>query len=121
MRKENARENKAMDIALEQLDYIIKYHTAPDFVEVTGEMGGDVITYRIYDDGSVYERQKYQERSRTMIKLDNGKYIIGFDNGYQFGKTANFMFDNGVFPSGSVTLHGQLFFQSQVGHLVYSF
>lgn len=23
-----------------------------------------------------------------MIKLNNGKYIIGFDNGYQFGKTA---------------------------------
>ena len=33
-----------------------------------------------------------------MIQLDNGKYIIGFDNGYQFGKTANFMFENGVFP-----------------------
>lgn len=28
-----------------------------------------------------------------MIKLDNGKYIIGFDNGYQFGKTANCMFE----------------------------
>ena len=37
-----------------------------------------------------------------MIKLDNGKYIIGFDNGYQFGKTANYMFDNGVFPLGKV-------------------
>lgn len=37
-----------------------------------------------------------------MIKLDNEKYIIGFDNGYQFGKTANFMFDNGVFPLGKV-------------------
>ena len=37
-----------------------------------------------------------------MIKLDNGQYIIGFDNGYQFGKTANFMFDNGVFPLGKV-------------------
>lgn len=37
-----------------------------------------------------------------MIKLDNGKYIIGFDDGYQFGKTANFMFDNGVFPLGRV-------------------
>lgn len=30
-----------------------------------------------------------------MIKLNNGRYIIGFDNGYQFGKTANFMFDKG--------------------------
>lgn len=37
-----------------------------------------------------------------MIKLNNGKYIIGFDNGYQFGKTANFMFDNGVFLLGKV-------------------
>lgn len=37
-----------------------------------------------------------------MIKLENGKYIIGFDNGYQFGKTANFMFDNGVCPLGKV-------------------
>lgn len=37
-----------------------------------------------------------------MIKLKNGKYIIGFDNGYQFGKTANVMFDNGVFPLGKV-------------------
>ena len=37
-----------------------------------------------------------------MIKLENGKYIIGFDNGYQFGKTSNFMFDNGVFPLGKV-------------------
>ncbi len=37
-----------------------------------------------------------------MIKLANGKYIIGFDNGYQFGKTANYMFDNGVFLLGKV-------------------
>ena len=37
-----------------------------------------------------------------MIKLSNGKYIIGFDNGYQFGKTANFMFENGVFSLGKV-------------------
>ena len=45
-----------MDIALEQLDYIMDFYVAPDFVEVTGRMDGDVITYRIYDDGSMYER-----------------------------------------------------------------
>ena len=45
-----------MDIALERLDYVVDYYIAPDFVEVTGKMGGDVITYRIYDDASVYER-----------------------------------------------------------------
>ena len=31
-----------------------------------------------------------------MIKLENGSYIIGFDDGYQLGKTSNFVFDNGV-------------------------
>lgn len=37
-----------------------------------------------------------------MIKLNNGSYIIGFDDGYQLGKTANFVFDNGVHMLGSV-------------------
>ena len=56
MSRKEARVKKAMDIALEQLDYIMDYYAAPDFVEVTGRVGGDVVTYRIYDDGSVYER-----------------------------------------------------------------
>ena len=50
------RVKKAMELALERLDYIMDYYTALDFVEVTGRTGGDVITYRIYDDGSIYER-----------------------------------------------------------------
>lgn len=37
-----------------------------------------------------------------MIKLSDGMYIIGFDNGYQFGKTANQIFDNGVYTMGKV-------------------
>ena len=37
-----------------------------------------------------------------MIKLENGNYIIGYDDGYQLGKTANFVFDNGVHILGSV-------------------
>lgn len=56
MKDEEARVNKAMDIALERLEYVIDYRTAPEFVEVTGRVGGDTITYRIYNDGSVYER-----------------------------------------------------------------
>ena len=36
-----------------------------------------------------------------MIRLDNGSFIIGFDDGYQLGKTANFIFDNGVHMLGS--------------------
>lgn len=47
---------ESIDFTLEQLDYIMDYYAALDFVEVTERVGGDVITYRIYDDGSVYER-----------------------------------------------------------------
>ncbi len=37
-----------------------------------------------------------------MVQLENGQYIIGFNNGYQFGKTAQALFDNGVYPMGKV-------------------
>ena len=30
-----------------------------------------------------------------MIRLDDGRYIIGFDDGYLLGKTAIVIFDNG--------------------------
>lgn len=56
MGKDKKRVRKAMELALEHLDYIIDHRTAPDFVEVTGRMGGDVVTYRICNDGSMYER-----------------------------------------------------------------
>ena len=50
------RIKKAQDIALEDMDYILDVFHAPDFVEFVGRMGGDTVTYRVYDDGSVYER-----------------------------------------------------------------
>lgn len=37
-----------------------------------------------------------------MIRLGDERYVIGFDDGYQLGKTANFIFDNGVHLLGSV-------------------
>ena len=37
MSRNDTRVKKAMDIALERLDYIMDYYTAPDFVEVTGK------------------------------------------------------------------------------------
>lgn len=37
-----------------------------------------------------------------MIRLNDGRYIIGFDDGYQLGKTANFIFDNGVHRLGAI-------------------
>lgn len=36
-----------------------------------------------------------------MYRLEDGRYIIGFDDGYQLGKTANYIFDNGVHMLGS--------------------
>ena len=37
-----------------------------------------------------------------MVKIGDGKYVVGFDDGYQLGKTANYIFDNGVHMLGSV-------------------
>lgn len=46
------RVRKAQDKALEHLDYILETIPTPDFVEIVG----DVVTYRVYNDGSVYEK-----------------------------------------------------------------
>ena len=37
-----------------------------------------------------------------MVKLNNRIYVVGFDDGYQFGKTANMLFDNGVYEMGKI-------------------
>ena len=50
------RIEKAKNKALESLDYILETIPTPDFVEIVGRIGGDTVTYRVYDDGSVYER-----------------------------------------------------------------
>ena len=56
MAAENRKTARAQEKALEYLDYIMECVEASDFVEVTGRVGGDVVTYRIYDDGSMYVR-----------------------------------------------------------------
>lgn len=50
------RVEKVQNKALEHLDYILETVSTPDFVEVVGRVGGDTVTYRVYDDGSVYEK-----------------------------------------------------------------
>lgn len=50
------RVKKAQNKALEHLDYILETVPASDFVEIIGRVGGDTVTYRVYDDGSVYEK-----------------------------------------------------------------
>lgn len=50
------RVRKAQDKALEHLDYILGTIPTLDFVEIVECVDGDTVTYRVYDDGSVYEK-----------------------------------------------------------------
>lgn len=52
----NKRIEKAQNMAIESLDYILETIPTPDFVEIVGRIGGDTVTYRVYDDGTMYER-----------------------------------------------------------------
>lgn len=57
MRKDmTERVRKAQNKALEHLDYLLGTIPTSDFVEIVGRVGGDVVTNRVYDDGSVYEK-----------------------------------------------------------------
>ena len=49
---------EAQELIFEQtpVDWIMDYRVAPDFVEIVGSAGGDVLVYRVYNDGSIYER-----------------------------------------------------------------
>ena len=42
-----------------------------------------------------------ERKKKNMVRLNNEKCIIGFDDGYQLGKTTNFVFDNGVYFLGT--------------------
>ena len=55
-KKKSERVTKAEDKALESLDYILETYETPDFVEIVGKMGGDTITYRVYNNGMICER-----------------------------------------------------------------
>lgn len=50
------RFREAQDKVLEYLDYILEAVPTPDFVEIVGRVGGDTVTYRVYNDGSVFEK-----------------------------------------------------------------
>lgn len=55
-KNQKARIEQAEDRALESLDYILETIPTPDFVGIVGHIGGDIITYRVYDNGDMYER-----------------------------------------------------------------
>ncbi|MDE7431172.1 MAG: hypothetical protein K2N34_04555 [Lachnospiraceae bacterium] len=62
--------------------------------------GFSTFNEEVSDDGKNQDNRR--KEGKRMIKPDNGKCIIGFDDGYQLGKSANFIFDNGVHFQGSV-------------------
>ena len=47
------RVEKAKAEALERFDYILRVSEGRDFVEIVGSIGGDIETYRYYDNGMV--------------------------------------------------------------------
>lgn len=40
----------------DRFDYILEEHKTSDFTEIIGMIGGDVLTFRVYKDGSVCEK-----------------------------------------------------------------
>ncbi len=57
MAKDTAeRIRKAQDKVRERLDYILETVSALDFVEIIGRVGGDTVTYRVYNDGFICEK-----------------------------------------------------------------
>lgn len=51
------RVEKAESIILNDgVDYIVESHETPDYVQVVAVMGGDYLTYRVMNDGTVYEK-----------------------------------------------------------------
>ena len=55
-KNQKARIEQAEDRALESMDYILETIPTPDFVEIVGRIGGDIIKYRGYYNGGMYER-----------------------------------------------------------------
>lgn len=53
---EKKRIQKAEEKALERLDYILNSYSASNFVEIVGRVGSDTVTYRVYNNGCMYER-----------------------------------------------------------------
>lgn len=55
--------SKRVDAAIRKLlvedgciEEIIETHETPDYVQVHGKIGGDYVTFRVYDDGRIYEK-----------------------------------------------------------------
>ena len=54
--RDSVRERKAQKAINGRLDFILDVYEESRFVVITGKSGGNVITYRVYDDGSITEK-----------------------------------------------------------------
>lgn len=55
-KKENPRIRKARKALSGRLDRILDVYEDTRFVEITGRSGGDTLTFRVYDCGTITER-----------------------------------------------------------------
>jgi hypothetical protein len=46
-------EKKKRELILEMVDHIMESYQTPDFTEFVTCTGGDIVTYRVYNDGKV--------------------------------------------------------------------
>lgn len=53
--KKTKRVKKAIS-AVYFLDEVLKWYEYRDFVEIIGRTGGDTLTFRVYDNGTITER-----------------------------------------------------------------
>ena len=53
-----SRVDKALDIIFSEtpIEYVIDTYEAKGFVEVVGSAGGDILTYRVFDNGTLGQR-----------------------------------------------------------------
>lgn len=58
MKVNNERVSKAMEILFEETaaEHIVDTYEGSDFVEFICTAGGDVMKYRVYNNGKIYER-----------------------------------------------------------------
>lgn len=51
-----SEQEKSLQSVRERMDRVLDEYDEGSFIEVTGKVGGDTCTYRVYEDGSVTER-----------------------------------------------------------------
>ncbi len=56
--KQQKKKTRRVKIAISKvyLDSVLEWYESRDFVEIVGRKGGDTLTFRVYDNGTITER-----------------------------------------------------------------